>query len=281
MEEMSPEYHVLIPRLSVSYQHGDWMHTLSYNVFRFNPMYNILRSSISYRSKYFYETGNPFLQPQHHQSITWASAWKWIYAEISYDRSKNGFTSFQSVYDDKNKPGVVLMDFRSYPTSNYYSLTLNFSPKIGIWQMNYSVGCYIQDADIEAIGITHNWKGVVTNITLDNTFSLPYSWILNVQASLTPSYKSMYTNMKTHGSINLRLSKNFLKDKSLNVYARMNDLFYTTKQRGLVYEGINYCNDGEVYRDNQNFQLGLSWKFNATRSRYKGSHAGKAERNRL
>ena len=283
MEEMSPDYHVFIPQLSVSYQDGDWRHTLSYQVYRFNPPYDILRSSISYRGKYYYETGNPFLQPQTQQGIAWESSWKWIYAQVAYTHMKNGYTSFQSAYDDVNHPGVMLMDFRTWPSGNYYSMTLNFSPKVGIWQMNYSANFYIMDVDLEAIGIdpAHNWKGLVSSFTFDNTLSLPYSWRFNVQASLTPGYKSMYVNKKTYGSINLRLSKSFLKDKSLNVAARVNDLFYTTKERGLVYEGINYCNDGDVYRDNQYFQLSVSWKFNATRSRYKGSHAGQDERNRL
>ena len=283
MEEMSPDYHVFIPQLSVSYQDGDWRHTLSYQVYRFNPPYDILRSSISYRGKYYYETGNPFLQPQTQQGIAWESSWKWIYAQVAYTHMKNGYTSFQSAYDDVNHPGVMLMDFRTWPSGNYYSMTLNFSPKVGIWQMNYSANFYIMDVDLEAIGIdpAHNWKGLVSSFTFDNTFSLPYSWRFNVQASLTPGYKSMYMKSRTHGSINLRLSKSFLKDKSLNVAARVNDLFYTTKERGLVYEGINYCNDGDVYRDNQYFQLSVSWKFNATRSRYKGSHAGQDERNRL
>ena len=31
----------------------------------------------------------------------------------------------------------------------------------------------------------------------------------------------------------------------------------------------------------RNICIDLSWKFNATRSRYKGSHAGQSERNRL
>ena len=283
MEEMSPNYHVFIPQLSVSYQDGDWRHTLSYQVYRFNPPYDILRSSISYRGKYYYETGNPFLQPQTQQGIAWESSWKWIYAQVAYTHMKNGYTSFQSAYDDVNHPGVMLMDFRTWPSGNYYSMTLNFSPKVGIWQMNYSANFYIMDVDLEAIGIdpAHNWKGLVSSFTFDNTLSLPYSWRFNVQASLTPGYKSMYVNKKTYGSINLRLSKSFLKDKSLNVAARVNDLFYTTKERGLVYEGINYCNDGDVYRDNQYCQLSVSWKFNATRSRYKGSHAGQDERNRL
>ena len=283
MEEMSPDYHVFIPQLSVSYQDGDWSHSLSYQVYRFNPPYDILKSSITYRGKYYYETGNPFLQPQTQQGIAWESSWKWIYAQVAYTRMKNGYTSFQSAYDDVNHPGVMLMDFRTWPSGNYYSMTLNFSPKVGIWQMNYSANFYIMDVDLEAIGIdpAHNWKGLVSSFTFDNTLSLPYSWRFNVQASLTPGYKSMYVNKKTYGSINLRLSKSFLKDKSLNVAARVNDLFYTTKERGLVYEGINYCNDGDVYRDNQYFQLSVSWKFNATRSRYKGSHAGQDERNRL
>ena len=283
MEEMSPDYHVFIPQLCVSYQDGDWSHSLSYQVYRFNPPYDILKSSISYRGKYYYETGNPFLQPQTQQGISWESSWKWIYAQVAYTRMKNGYTSFQSAYDDVNHPGVMLMDFRTWPSGNYYSMTLNFSPKVGIWQMNYSANFYIMDVDLEAIGIdpAHNWKGLVSSFTFDNTFNLPYSWRFNVQANLNPYYKSMYMKSRTHGSINLRLSKTFLKDKSLNVAARVNDLFYTTKERGLVYEGINYCNDGDVYRDNQYFQLSVSWKFNATRSRYKGSHAGQDERNRL
>ena len=283
MEEMSPDYHVFIPQLCVSYQDGDWSHSLSYQVYRFNPPYDILKSSISYRGKYYYETGNPFLQPQTQQGISWESSWKWIYAQVAYTRMKNGYTSFQSAYDDVNHPGVMLMDFRTWPSGNYYSMTLNFSPKVGIWQMNYSANFYIMDVDLEAIGIdpAHNWKGLVSSFTFDNTFNLPYSWRFNVQANLNPYFKSMYMKSRTHGSINLRLSKSFLKDKSLNVAARVNDLFYTTKERGLVYEGINYCNDGDVYRDNQYFQLSASWKFNATRSRYKGSHAGQDERNRL
>ena len=283
MEEMSPDYHVFIPQLSVSYQDGDWSHSLSYQVYRFNPPYDILKSSISYRGKYYYETGNPFLQPQTQQGISWESSWKWIYAQVAYTRMKNGYTSFQSAYDDVNHPGVMLMDFRTWPSGNYYSMTLNFSPKVGIWQMNYSANFYIMDVDLEAIGIdpAHNWKGIVSSFTFDNTFNLPYSWRFNVQASLNPYHKSMYMKSRTHGSINLRLSKTFLKDKSLNVAARVNDVFYTTKEKNVVYEGINYCNDGDVYRDNQLFQLGISWKFNATRSRYKGSHAGQDERNRL
>jgi hypothetical protein len=35
------------------------------------------------------------------------------------------------------------------------------------------------------------------------------------------------------------------------------------------------------HQDKRRFGIDISWKFNATRSRYKGSHAGQSERNRL
>ena len=77
---------------------------------------------------------------------------------------KNGYTSFQSAYDDVNHPGVMLMDFRTWPSGNYYSMTLNFSPKVGIWQMNYSANFYIMDVDLEAIGIDRPVSRLTTHL---------------------------------------------------------------------------------------------------------------------
>jgi hypothetical protein len=48
-----------------------------------------------------------------------------------------------------------------------------------------------------------------------------------------------------------------------------------------AYSGINVRTQFQQYNDLRRFGIDLSWKFNATKSRYKGSHAGQAERNRL
>lgn len=279
--EMSPNYHVFISRASIGYQNGDWQHTLSYQTTRYNPPYGTLSSTIRYDGKYDYFTGNPFLQPQAHSDISWESKWKWAYFSLSYERIKDIYTNFYTAYDEVDHPGVKLNTFRTIPSANLFLLTLNLSPRIGIWQMNYSAYLYFQDCDLEPLGITHKFNGLVSDFTLDNTFSFPHSWTLNVKASLSPYHETMCKQEKTSGRVDLRLTKRFLKDKSLTVTMVANDIFHTDKTRATTYNGLNYCQDINVYRDVRDITINVSWKFNATRSRYKGSHAGQSERNRL
>ena len=280
-DEMSPNYHVLIPRLSISYQHSPWTHSLSYQCTRNNPPYSILSSAVTYTSKYEYNSGNPFLQPQTNHRVAWKSQWKWIYAEAIYGYQENVYHSIRSTYDDVDHPGVILTDFRTVPKTQYYIIVLNATPKIGIWQMNYSVEFAVQDHDYGELGIAHNWHGLMTDFTFDNTFTLPHAWMLNVTGSIKPYQKSGYWIDKTTGSLDLRLSKQFLRDKSLNVALVASDLLRTKYDDGTAYGGIGYRNIYSLYRDARRIGFNVSWKFNATRSRYKGSHAGQSERNRL
>ena len=48
-----------------------------------------------------------------------------------------------------------------------------------------------------------------------------------------------------------------------------------------TYGGINIRTQYREYKDSRRIGIDFSWRFNATRSRYKGSHAGQSERNRL
>ena len=280
-DEMSPDYSVLIPRVSLAYNSENWQHRLSYNCSRYNPQYSLLSSSVNYRSKYEYDTGNPLLQPQTNHNFALSSSWKWINAEAYYQYHKNSIRSFQTAYDDVNHPGVVIMDYRNTPKQEYYGITLNFTPKVGIWQMNYSADLYFCNDDVYPLGITHKWNGLIAVITLDNIFSLPHSWLLNVKGGFTPYNESGPCQTEANGYLNLRLGKQFLKDKSLSVAILANDIFKTNYMERVAYGGINIRTQYHEYQDKRRVGIDISWKFNATRSRYKGSHAGQDERNRL
>jgi hypothetical protein len=280
-DEMSPDYHVIIPNLSVSRKSDQWRHTLSYRGYRYNPPYGSLSSAVIYAGKYEYRTGNPYLQPQTHDIISWETNWKWMNIELQYDYIKNRYSDFHTIYDETNHPGVRLMDYRTTPTIKKYRLIFNAAPKIGIWQLNYTASLEYNDEDLELLGITHSFKGLCTEFNLDNTFTLPKAWLLNIQGYIEPYYRSGFKIMKTSGSLNLRLSKQFLKDKSLSVALLARDFLRTDYVKGTEYNGIGYRIDVETYRDRRRIGIDLSWKFNATRSRYKGSHAGQSERNRL
>jgi hypothetical protein len=280
-DEMSPNYSVLIPRFSASYRTEKWHHKLSYHCSRSNPSYGLLSSSVNYRSKYEYDTGNPFLKPQTLHNISWSSSWKWFYVEAFYQYYKNSIRTFQTAYDDVNHPGVVIMDYRNTPKQEYYGLTLNFTPKFGIWQLNYSTDFYFCNDDVYPLGITHKWNGLIANFTLDNTFTLPHSWFFNASGSFAPYYESGPSQTKATGFINLQLSKQFLKNKSLSVAILANDILHTQYTERTAYGGINIRTQYSEYKDSRRIGINVSWKFNATRSRYKGSHAGQSERVRL
>ena len=279
--EMSPDYHVLVPRVSLNYATGNWNHTLAYEGARMNPPYDWLSTSVTYAGKYEYRTGNPFLPPQTHSAISWESQWKWLHMGLYYDDVRNRYNDFKSAFDDINHPGVILMDFRATPRIQYYQLILNASPKIGIWQMNYMAYFSLADADLEPMGITHNFKGICSNFSLDNTLTLPHDWLVNIQASIKPYHESGFDIQKTEGSLDFRISKQFLKSKSLRMALVASDILHTCNRRIIEYNGIGYRNEFNIYRDQRRVGLDLSWKFNAAKSRYKGSHAGQSERDRL
>lgn len=279
--EQSPDYHVLIPRLLLSYRTERWTHSLSYQCFRRNPTYSTLSTAINYRSKYEYQTGNPYLSPTTTHYVSWTTNYRWVHAELYYQYIKNLNYSFQVAYDDTNHPGVILDDRRNVPQCQNYGLEINVTPKIGIWQMNYSADFYFNNRDLEAIGIKHKWNGLGTYFNLDNTLSLPHDWLLNIRMELEPYNEQGCSQTKTTGGIDLRLSHQFLKDKSLSVAIFANDILHTRYIEMTAYGGINVRTQFREYRDTRRIGINLSWKFNATKSRYKGSHAGQSERNRL
>ena len=79
--------------------------------------------------------------------------------------------------------------------------------------------------------------------------------------------------------VNARLQKSFLKGQlSATLYA--NDIFRTAKTKITTYYAIGKTAQ-EVYTYTQQVGITLSYNFNASMSKYKGTGAGNEERNRL
>lgn len=188
--------------------------------------------------------------------------------------------SFQYAYDDRNHPGVMMMDYRNSDLRQY-GLTLSLSPQIGIWQLNYTAQLFFSDENVAPLGITHKWNGLCTDFALDNTLTLPHNWLLNIQATLAPYRESGPAQTKATGGLDLRVSHEFLKDKSLSVALVAKDVLHTEYKEMTAYGGINVRTHFREYDDARRIGLDIAWTFNATRSKYKGGHAGQDERNRL
>jgi hypothetical protein len=80
-------------------------------------------------------------------------------------------------------------------------------------------------------------------------------------------------------SVNARLQKSFLKDRlSCTLYA--NDIFHTAYNDVTTYYAIGMT-DQSVYTYTQSVGITLSYNFNASRSKYRGTGAGNEEKTRF
>ncbi len=279
-EEQSPIYNDFIPSLSANYRNGDWNFTLSYKNYKENPVYSILTNAINYRSKYEYMTGDPLLPKQTSDRLTLDASWKWIYFSTWYQHVENSLTTVTQAYNDETHPGVTIIDYQAIPDSYSYGTMLTMAPKFGIWQPQVTTGVSFWDSNLEAIGINYNWNDPYWYFILDNTFTFPKGWFINLQGTYVPKFKQGSADKKAMGVVDIRISKSFLKDDALSVVLTANDIFHT-QHNAMTSYSIGTSTTFTEYYDHQRIGVTLSYKFNATRSKYKGTGAGQSEKSRL
>ena len=280
IEEQSPKYNDLIPILNLQYREKDWSLGVSYRAMKFNPSYAMLASAVSYQSRYFYTNGDPHLKPQKHHYFLLNGSYQWIHAQLFFDKVYDIYTSYYKPYNDETHPGVVLRTQGSIPVTYVYGGNLQMAQKIGCWQPQLTAGVEWLDSNGSSLGIKEHWNEPLFTFRLDNNFNFPNGWFFNLNGNLSTAAKRSYAIKKTVGQVNARLSKSFLKDDALTVTITANDILHTGYTYFNAY-GDHVYSESTRYYDNQRIGLQLSYKFNATKSKYKGTGAGQSEKNRL
>ena len=280
IEEQSPRYNDLIPVLNLQYREKDWALGFSYRLMKYNPGYSMLRSAVNYESKYYYSNGYPNMKPQKHHYFTLSGSYQWIHAEIYFDKVYDMYTSYFKPYNDETHPGVVLRTQGSIPVTYDYGANLQMAKKIGCWQPQLTAGVGWFESNGSSLGIKEYWNEPKFTFRLSNNFNFSNGWFFNLNGDISTAAKQSYAHFKTMGRINARLSKSFLKDDALTVTITANDILHTGYRYFNVYGDRTYS-ESTLYFDNQRIGLQLSYKFNATKSKYKGTGAGQSEKSRL
>lgn len=279
-KEQSPTYRHWIPVVGIAYTPGDWSFSLSYRTIKYSPSYEMLTSAITYQNKYAYRSGDPFLVPQIHRNISLDGGWKWVNFSLFYDHTWDMYTSYTKPYDDVNHPGVLLFSMASIPHTNQYGGAIVLSPQISIWQPQLTSGINWYDSHAAPINITQHWNEPVFYFSLDNNFSFPRGWFFNIKGTLQTGAKQSYAIRHTAGRVDAQLTKSFLKDQSLKVSVTAKDIFHTAYRYFTIYGDRTFSSDRN-YSDQQRLGIRLSYQFNATKSKYKGTGAGESEKSRL
>ncbi|MGM9733672.1 MAG: outer membrane beta-barrel protein [Prevotella sp.] len=114
---------------------------------------------------------------------------------------------------------------------------------------------------------------------MNNRFAIRRDFTVSINLSYRSSYASTISVYKDGGSLDVNIYKSFFKNK-LVCYLWGRDLLQTQKRRYTMY-GINSMFTTKQDMDSRCFSIGIQYNFNTTRSKYKGTGAGNAEKNRL
>lgn len=275
----SPSYDDIIPILAASWSHNEKSISLSYRMRKLNPDYSLLTNSINYRSKYEYQQGNPLLESQRDHRFSLSASWKWIYASAYFSRILNLYSNIIMPYNEETHPGVLLFTTLTIPTTSNYGMSIHIAPKYGWWEPQLNANIGFLDMNVEKIGIAQRRNQPRCYFTLDNSFNLRKGWFFNIQGEWRTAARQGFFVTRAEGEINARLSKSFLKD-DLTLALTANDILHTGYYHFDLY-GINAYLENRIYMDFQRFGIQVSYKFNATKSKYKGKGAGQSEKNRL
>ena len=275
--EPSRTYNDWFPNLSAAWQKGKWGAQLSYGKRITRPPYNMLTSMIVYDSRMFYEGGNPLLRPSIRQSFDFNLTYSWLTFVTGFTRENDFFTHVGKIYDEENEIAIFQPDNFDHQDRVY--ATLVASPKFGFWQPQATLHYYQQMFDAEKYGAPKKLNKPEFSFDLMSWFIINPTAKALLQASYTGANHWGFMYRGSNFMMNARLQKTFWKGRLTGtLYA--NDIFRTVRNKVTLYYGIGQTAQND-YQYTQSVGLTLSYNFNVTRSKYRGTGAGNDEKGRL
>lgn len=282
-EEMSRKYGDWFPTAVLSMPIGQAQLSLSYRKDIERPAYSQLTNSPIYINRYSFQAGNPYLRPTYTSNLALNAAYHAFNLMVSYAHTKDVVTMLTEHYPGSDDPTLNLI----HPVNGekgYDKWVINpsYRPTFGKWHPLWSVGLIAQNyktltATGEEITMNHPFWQFVWN----NDIELPAHFRINASAQLTT--KGDYDNFRmseNNFNVTMGIQRDFnLKALgSLTADLRCYDMFNTAKT------GVTIFGPRELtqYNPDRRFMsLDVTWKFNETRSKYRGTGAGKEQKARL
>ena len=275
--EPSRTYNDWFPNLSAAWQKGKWSAQLSYSKRITRPPYGMLSSQIVYDSRMFYEGGNPLLRPSVRQSIDLNVTYSWLTFVTGFTREKDLFTHIGQVYDEEK--GIAIFRMENFDHQDRVYATLVASPKLGFWQPSFTLHYYQQMFDAEAYGAPKKLNKPEFSFDVKSWFVINPTTKALLHASYTGSNHWAFMYRNSNFIMNARIQKVFMKGK-LNATLFANDICRTNRTKLTTYYAIGQTSQND-YGYTQQVGLTLSYNFNVSGSKYKGTGAGNEEKSRF
>lgn len=275
--EPSRKYHDLFPNLSVGWQKNKWGIQLGYNKRISRPNYQALNSNVQYDNRYEYEGGNPLLRPTIKQNLDLNVTYSWLNFAAGYSHNKDMRLNFGSLYQEGTE--ITIWTNRNFDKFESYNASLTASPKFGFYSPTLTLSYWQQNFDTQAYGLATKRNKPEWQINFRNWFTIDKTTKAMLYLHYSTSYDYGFNHYAHEFNINARVQKTFL-DGNLTAALFANDIFRNLRERWTGYYPVTTMGkDAYVYT--QYIGASLTYNLNATRSKYKGTGAGNAEKNRL
>ena len=276
MAEQSKTYGEWFPSLSLSMPIGNVQMQLSYAADINRPNYWVLRSGVQYSNHYTYETGNPFLVSEISRNTSYDLAYKWLTFNLTYEHVSDPI--YQTVEMYKDNTTIELMRMINGKSYNNVTSTLNLQPTFGIWHPMLSAMVEKQWFELE----TRNGRYLnkpVAMFRFNNTFDTKWAMLSVMMTYITKGYEENHYIYKPMFNTDLSIYKGFLKD-CLTFQLYVNDVFGTNDSHIIGKYGKLKETIFDEFSTSK-ISLTVRYKFNTTRSKYKGTGAGDSQKNRM
>lgn len=276
MAEQSKTYGEWFPSLSLSMPIGNVQMQLSYAADINRPNYWVLRSGVQYSNHYTYETGNPFLVSEISRNISYDLAYKWLTFNLTYEHVSDPIYQTVEMYKDNATIGLMRMiNGKSY---NNVTSTLNLQPTFGIWHPMLSAMVEKQWFELETRDGRYLNKPVAM-FRFNNTFDTKWAMFSVMMTYITKGYEENHYIYKPMFNTDLSIYKGFMKD-CLTLQLYVNDVFGTNDSHIIGKYGKLKETIFDEFSTSK-ISLTVRYKFNTTRSKYKGTGAGDSQKNRM
>ena len=276
-------YNDLFPSVAASTSVKDFQFSISYSKRTTRPSYWQLSSDVTYENRLNLQMGNPYLKPIKYHNLNTTIMWKWLYLTMNFAHCVDPI-----LYTADSLPGdskVNFVTYKNYDHADWLTVTLGAQKNVKLgheatWTPQYNVSLMKPWFKTEFLGEQKRFNHPMLVLQLGNIVTLPYDWLLQADFNLhTYGYQQNVWFNSTNAMLSLSVSKDFFK-RRLNVKLTGNDLFNSGINRFTLYSNRMMFQKMED-NDSRCIQLSLRYRFNVTPSKYKGTGAGNAEKNRL
>lgn len=281
--EQCRTYNNLFPSIAVSTGIKKVQLSASYSKRSVRPAYWQLSSDVEYENRLNWQTGNPYLKPIKYHNFNLMAMWKWLFLTTNFSHCVDPIINSAEILEQDTKVNFVTL--KNYNHADWLTVTLGAQKNIKltegvIWTPQYNISLMPTWFKTDFLGKQKSFNHTMLSLQLGNLVALPHDWLFQADFMMhTHGYQQNVWIDCTNAMLSLSVSKDFFRHH-LNVKLSGNDLFNGGINHITLYSNRMIFRKMEDH-DSRCVQLSLRYRFNVTPSKYKGTGAGNAEKNRL